>query len=151
MANRLVRKACIDVVLNLHREHELITPDTTVRQSFPGDEASNEIVYVLTVEGDIGWPVMQADGVRQFDDEFEITVEYRTADMPDEDAALARTEELMAAGVQALNLASSNLGDLDGVVSAEFTGLNGPIAREMRSGFVGFAQGSVAVHSRIVP
>lgn len=151
MATRLNRAEAATEVIDLHREHQLIPASTSCTVTFPGDELAAEAVYVLTIEGDIGWPVMQAGGVRQFDDIFEITIEYRTADLHSEEAALTRTQELLAAGVEALNLASSNLGDLDGVVSAEFSGLNGPLVREMRSGFVGFGQGSVTVHSRITP
>jgi hypothetical protein len=147
MASRLNRWACTSAVLDLIREHELIPSTVSVSATFPGDQIREEAIWAESVEGEISWPVMQA-GRRQFDDNFDITIAIRTANNRDEDTAMTRTEELMAAVVEALQDLST-LNDLDGVVSAEATSASMFAAETKTVQFVGRAEVVIAVHARI--
>jgi hypothetical protein len=147
MATRLNRWACTAATLDLIREHELLSSAVSVTATFPGDEIRQEAVWAESVEGEIGWPVMQPDR-RQFDDFFDITLAISTVDKPDEDAAMTRTEELLSAVIEALQEAAT-LEELDGVVSAEVTSAAMFAAETKTAGFVGRGQVVVSVHSRI--
>lgn len=147
MATRMNRWAATSATLDLIREHEQVPSSVSVTATFPGDELKAESVWVDSIEGDISWPVMQADR-RQYDDQFDITLAVSTLDKATEDAAMTRTEELVSAVVEALQDLST-LDDLDGVVSAEVTSAAMFAAETKTAGFVGRGQVVVSVHSRI--
>lgn len=148
MATRLNRWAATQAVLNLIREHDLITGAVSVTATFPGDQIRHEAIWAETIEGVIEWPVMQA-GRRQFDDLFDITLAIRTANQRDENAAMTRTEELAAAVIEALQGLPTLL-ELDGVVSAEVTAAAMFAAETKTVQFVGRAEVTVSIHSRIL-
>jgi ABC-type iron transport system FetAB ATPase subunit len=148
MATRLNRWAATQAVLNLVRQHELLTSAVSVTATFPGDQIRSEAIWAETIEGEIQWPVMQA-GRRQFDDFFDITLAIRTANQRDENAAMTRTEELTAAVIEALQELPTLL-ELDGIVSAEVTSAAMFAAETKTVQFVGRAEVTVSIHSRIL-
>lgn len=151
MAETTIRWACVERILELAREHELLRgDDTTVASIWPGDEAGVECIYLADLDGELTVPVSRDDQRVTYDDKFTITwaVELK-ANGRDPDELMARADVLLGA-LQDVIAMRSQLGKLDGVVSARLGEQNGPLGVEFRGvGLMVVARQLVNVHARL--
>lgn len=146
MAETTIRWQAIRRIVDLARERPELT-DVNVSTVYPGDEAGAECIYVGDLTGPLTVPVTRAASARvTYDDRFDITwaIEAWGADP---DTTMARADQIIAA-FQDVIATESQLDDLDGVVTARITDLNGPLGTDTRNGILAVAQIVVSVHAR---
>lgn len=105
-----------------------------------------EMIWLDETESNVAIPVMTGTRMHR-DDLFDLTWLYRVAGRPTLDATRERIAQLMAS-IENVLANSPTLSDLDGVVSAEITRRRA-MATRTPSGFVGFGETVVQVHSRL--
>lgn len=117
-----------------------------VEPGWPGDRATDEIVWIDELDGDVVIPVMTA-GRKHRDDRFTIPFEIRVAGKGDLDSTMCRVAEILAA-------IEDEFADDPGV--DEFTGLIDAVVDSERmtggeianTGWVGFGEVVVGCHAR---
>lgn len=147
MATTSIRWAVLDQLVTT------ITADAradgvTVSAWWPGDKLDTaEMIWADEIDGDVSIPVLTPDR-KVRDDQFEIRFEVRVIGKASVSDTMDRLDELVAIFEDTL-ADDTTLGDFDGIVSAEVSAERQTCAM-LPEGPVGFAEVTVAVHSRLV-
>lgn len=146
MASTANRWECVEYILTQLRAHPMAS-GVKISEGWPGDEEKGELVYILTVDGEMSRPVMNA-GRTVRDDKFQITIRFRILGKRDLNLTMRRLSEVFSA-LEDVLADNSTLGDLDGVVSAEITSPTPWSVGMSHEGPAGHAEATVEVHSRL--
>lgn len=118
-----------------------------VTVTHPGDELKSESIWTGVPVGDINIPTMQA-GRKERDDVFDVPLWFRVANRATEDDTLDRLDQMIGE-VCDYFATDTELGGLDGVLSAELARQEGPDAAKTNEGAEGGAALTVSVHARL--
>lgn len=146
MATVGVRWAVTEAVVGLLESHPLLQ-GVVISPGWPGDKGVKaEMVWAGDVSGDLVIPV--GSGGRKYrDDKFTVLWFMRVTRQTTVAACKARVAEMLSA-VEDVFADDPTIGDLDGVVSAEITGIQDE-AQSTPEGVVGYATFTLSVHSRL--
>ena len=142
-----IRWAVCKHILDLLRPHANLV-DVQIDPGYPGDDAGPDCIWIDGLDGDLEIPVSNA-GRKYRDDIFEIPFEIRVAgNGRTRDEVMERTTAISAA-IEDILADDPGLDDFPGVIDAEITSEKATCGELRGTGFIGFAEVVVSVHSRL--
>jgi hypothetical protein len=142
--SRTIRWLCAKRVVELLRERPGLE-GVQIEPGFPGDTLEDQAVWIDELDGDIEVPVSKGvDGIVARDDNFTVPFEVRVVGLADLDDTMTRLSEIVAE-IELCAATDSQLGQLDGVVTARVTGERFTAAQIKGVGYVGFAEVVITV------
>lgn len=147
MATALVRWDVTNALVTAMRASSTLA-GVSVYTGFPGDRnVFAESIWIDVIDGDLEIPVMTG-GRKEYDDIFTVPVEITIRGQIDGDYVRQRIETLASAVLSILQ-DDPTLAGLDGVVSATVERVRSDV-NGTPDGYIGFAEVTVSVHSRIL-
>lgn len=141
-----IRWSVTVAIINALRTHSNLV-GVQVEPGWPGDEMLQpEAIWVDSLDGDLETPVFKGQRL-MYDDMFRIPFEIRVANRDTLDRTASRLEEVVGGLVDTLQTDPS-LNDYPGVIAATISSARSTMA-EHDSGYIGFAEVVVSIHSRI--
>lgn len=147
MTERMVRRAVSVAALTEIREHADCS-GVLVSDYFPGKNLEPETIWIGEIDGEISYPTMQGPDRKYRDDMFTVPVNIRVARGQTMTDGRDRLEELLSV-VDDVFATITTFAGIDGLVSIEATEARTD-AQDTPTGFVGFGQVVLEVHSRLV-
>lgn len=132
------------IITLLRATGELV--DVQIETGWPGDGMRAESIYPGPIEADVEVPNSRS-GTRDRDELLDIPLEVRVASKNTNDDTLDRLGEIIAAIDETIAQADT-LDDHPKVVSAELTYISF-IVGNSKEGYVGFADLTISVHTRV--